>query len=196
MNHQLIYAGPWTGGVTDRTAIIKASVINGVQNAGVEISIDPNFKSTTFVPCTSIWQDQTGKFKRKLLTISLSDLQPHQQYHYRLVLNDTVQENSGAFRTFPPARQRHDFRIVFASCSGNKRFTNLHYPMPEAFVAIRKEPDISLFLHLGDLHYANIRKPELASRLEKYDWMLQRKEPGELFRSHAIAYIWDDHDFL
>ncbi len=197
MNVQLINAGPWTGGVTDQTAIVKASVLPAVKSASLILSTDLAFSRVRSFNLNSMWEDPGHKYRHKILNFLLSGLQPFQQYYYYLLLNDVSQrECVAAFKTLPAAGSRQDFKIAFGSCSGNKKFTNIRYPMPESFMAIENEPELLLFLHLGDLHYGNIRKPEIAIRLEKYDWMLRRKEPGDLFRAHAMAYVWDDHDFL
>lgn len=191
-----VHAGPWSGAVNDQGAVIKASVSNEVQDARLLVSTDPLFSQARFFPSTSIWQDPETDYENKIVIFSPFGLEPNRQFYYQLVLNDTNEECVGAFKTFPPVGSRQDFKIAFASCSGNNKIINFSYPMPESFISVRKEPNLLFFLHLGDFHYANIRKREIPIRLRKYDWMLRRKEPGDLFRAHALAYIWDDHDFL
>ncbi len=197
-SHTRINAGPWVGAVSDSNATIKASVMSGVMAARIVIAENAALTlNPSFYPTTYIWSDPEKDYRPKIITFRLKGLTPNTQYHYGLELDGVLDQGNkiGRFRTFPKADSKADFRFACASCSGNDQF-GAGFPDPEGFLALAQEKDLLFFFHLGDLHYGNVGDEELKKRLDKYDWMLERPEPGALFRNLPIAYCWDDHDFL
>ncbi|HKQ73115.1 MAG TPA: alkaline phosphatase D family protein [Blastocatellia bacterium] len=196
-----INAGPWSGAVSDTRATIKASVMQGVMNARVVVAknSDLSLERSSF-PASFIWSDPKPKkdYKPKIVTFRLEDLTPDTQYYYALELDGKLEtgDRVGRFKTFPRTGEKADFRFAFGSCSGNDGFWNFGFPDTEAYLTIAQEKDLLFFFHLGDFHYGNIDDKEIGKRLDRYDWMLQRPEPGALFRLLPLAYCWDDHDFL
>jgi phosphodiesterase/alkaline phosphatase D-like protein len=62
------------------------------------------------------------------------------------------------------------------------------------FDAVRRaDPD--LLLHLGDLHYEDISDPAPTAFRKAYRRVHASTPQAALFRSTALAYVWDDHDY-
>ena len=62
------------------------------------------------------------------------------------------------------------------------------------FDTIRElEPD--LFLMTGDLHYGDVATNDRQRFRDLYDGVFAQPGPAALYRSVAIDYVWDDHDF-
>jgi len=55
------------------------------------------------------------------------------------------------------------------------------------------EPD--LFVHMGDLHYEDIKVNDIGRFRRAYHEVLASPTQSALFRSAPIAYTWDDHDY-
>jgi phosphodiesterase/alkaline phosphatase D-like protein len=91
----------------------------------------------------------------------------------------------GAFRTF--ADGPLSFRVVFASCAD----TGSTSPVFEAMR--RLGPD--LFVHMGDLHYEDIRLNDVMTFRRAYARAVGSPAQAALFREVPVAYTWDDHDY-
>ena len=91
----------------------------------------------------------------------------------------------GRFRTF--AEGPFSFRVLFASCAA----TGSTSPV---FAAMR-EQQADLFVHMGDLHYEDIRRNAVSRFREAYLAVHASAAQSALFRSVPLAYTWDDHDF-
>lgn len=89
------------------------------------------------------------------------------------------------FRTFADGPQ--DALVVFGSCATTGSNSVIFDTMRES------RPD--LFVHLGDLHYDNIQKPDTTRFRRAFDRVLTSPRQSALFRSAPIVYVWDDHDF-
>jgi alkaline phosphatase D len=95
----------------------------------------------------------------------------------------TIQE--GTFCTF--GDRPASFRVAFASCASTGSESSI-------FRAIAAtQPD--LFVHMGDFHYEDITRNDGRLFRQAYDRVLTSASQAYLYRSVAIAYIWDDHDF-
>ena len=116
----------------------------------------------------------------------LRDLRPEKTYRYALQVNgrlDTAQ--SGRFRTF--ADGPFSFRVALGACAQ----TGSTHPV---FGAVRRaDPD--LFLHLGDMHYEDITATRPGPFRTAYHKVHASASQSRLFRSTALAYVWDDHDY-
>jgi alkaline phosphatase D len=140
--------------------------------------------------------DPNKDYEDRIVTFQLSGLTPATTYHYKLELNGVLHDlRPGRFTTFPARGSRTNFRFAVASCSGNRKLWFDPFLAPEIYTMMAAEPDLAFFFHLGDLYY-DIDDTTIGKRLEKYDWMLARKEVASLFRSLPFEYTWDDHDFL
>ena len=90
-------------------------------------------------------------------------------------------------RTFPTPGNAASFSFAFGSCAQ----TGSEHPV---FETIRKR-DPAFFLHLGDMHYANISRDDRQHFRAAWDTVLASVTQAALYRSVPLAYIWDDHDF-
>jgi hypothetical protein len=163
----------WSGGVTTTEATVVASLTgDGAGRAGLVVS----------PPVRAERVDVAGSTVRFLLR----GLRPGARYSYALV-RDGRDDGSGrgTFRTMPEGPA--SFTVAVSSCarSGSNG---------AVFDAIRDE-DPLMFLHLGDLFYANIERNDPDAFRRAYDHTLSRPAQANLVRATSTAYIWDDHDF-
>lgn len=178
-----IVFGPWSGAVTSNSATIKAAVKNG-STTRLALSRNSDLSAAEIIsPRTTINPDMT------VVAFDLNGLQPNIQYHYALQINgQIVNEKRGRFRTFPEPDKPASFMFV---CAGDADTGSEH----EVFEAIRRE-DPLFFLHLGDLHYANVNSTLMAKYREAYRKTLKSKTQSALYRDTPIVYTWDDHDYI
>jgi phosphodiesterase/alkaline phosphatase D-like protein len=188
-------AGPWSGGLSDTSIVIRASVLRSVTSARVIIAEDEALSlNPTRHDAVSLWADPDRAYRHQIATFIPSGLRPATRYFFRLELDgDTTRALPGQFRTAPPHGQGVGFRFALSGCAKPKLFGGTR---PEAYQAVAAEPDLLFFFHLGDFHYQNIGAESVVPRLEAYDDTLRRDGVGDLFRHLPLAYCWDDHDFL
>jgi len=170
----------WSGGVTDTSARVHARP--SPPDASVRLAVDTNATWTS----PSFYEGKRPEGPSEVVHFPLHDLTPATTYHYALEINgviDTTQ--SGQFRTF--ADGASSFRVALGACAE----TGSRSPV---FNAIRRtDPD--LFLHLGDLHYEDIRTDAPAPFRTAFQRVHASPTQSALFRSTPLAYMWDDHDY-
>lgn len=165
--------GAWTGAVGPRRATLKALA----SGPGIPVSL-------------TLRDGSDGAGRRQatdahgVATFELDGLR-------ELTLHDYVLRTpsgpalEGQFRTF--AEGPFSFRVLFASCAK----TGSTSPVFDAM----RERRADLFIHMGDLHYEDIRRNDV-SRFRKAYLRVHGSAPqSALFRSLPIAYTWDDHDY-
>jgi hypothetical protein len=120
-------------------------------------------------------------------TLTVDGLEPGTRYAYEVEVDDrTDPARSGTVTTFPDGPA--DVTIAFGSCASTGS-------NGAVFDTIRElEPDV--FLHLGDLHYADLRDDDDSARRATLDRVLTAPAQAALYRSTTVAYVWDDHDFV
>lgn len=91
----------------------------------------------------------------------------------------------GTVRTLPAGPA--SFTIALGSCADTG---STH----QVFRTIAAHEPL-LFLHTGDLHYRDIAVNDVNAFNAAYDSALTSVIQAVLFRSTAVAYMWDDHDF-
>lgn len=106
-------------------------------------------------------------------------------YYAAVEVNGTLDPMVGRFRVRCPVCS--PLRVAFAgdAVSGSNA---------TVFDAIRGQ-DADWFLHLGDLHYADIGTSDVTRYHTAFDQVFQQSRQAALYRSQRTAYIWDDHDF-
>jgi phosphodiesterase/alkaline phosphatase D-like protein len=114
----------------------------------------------------------------------LTGLAPRTRYRYA-VLAGGEPSLDGEFGTF--ADGPGSFRVVFASCANTGSTSDVFTAMQE------QRPD--LFVHMGDLHYEDIARNDVATYRDAYVRVLGSPTQAALFRAVPLAYTWDDHDF-
>lgn len=180
-NANLLF-GPWSGGVTDTSAIVKAAVAN---NLPVQLAVDTN---PDFDHATLHAPDGMSMSEMTVVRFSLSNLQPNRQYHYALQINGALDlDKRGRLRTFPPADAPASFMFV---CAGDAE-TGSKHPVFSEIAGL----DPLFFLHLGDMNYANPHSTALKTYRKIYQKVLNSPTQSLLYRNVPLAYTWDDHDF-
>lgn len=100
-------------------------------------------------------------------------------YHY------AAGATPGKVRTLPAGPA--SFTIALGACSE----TGSAHPV---FLTIARHNPL-LFLQMGDLHYEDIAVNDVNAFHAAYDAAPASATQSVLFRSTAVIYMWDDHDF-
>ena len=190
-------AGPWCGGLTDTSVVIRASVLRSVKTARVIVAEDERLSvDARLHDAVSMWVDPNRSYRHQIATFAPDRLKAATDYFFQLELDgDVTKALPGRFRTAPPAGQPSGFRFALSGCAKPNLF-GYGGARPEAYRAIAAMRDVLFFFHLGDFHYADISEAAVPPRLEMYDETLRREGVGDLFRQLPLAYCWDDHDFI
>ena len=169
--------GLWMGGAVSRGITIK--VLTAAAGLPVVLGLGAGEAGEPAQPERIVVSDADG-----VATFVLTDLTPGGRRRFT-VSSGGGPALDGTFRT--PGEGPFSFRLVFASCAS----TGSSSPV---FTAIRDlAPD--LFVHMGDLHYEDIRQNDVARFRQAYAQVLASATQSALFRSVPFAYTWDDHDF-
>jgi prolyl oligopeptidase len=180
IDYSLVERGPWSGGVTPNTAIVKAKIVRTAP-ARLLVSTSPDLKSpfrTSKVVALTNHND--------VVEFPLSGLKPNTQYYYALEVNGHVEKAKlGEFRTFPEGRS--SFSFAFASCARTGSGS-------EVFDTIRENHPL-FYMNMGDFHYLNISTNDRGKFRAAYDLVLSSPSQSDLYRNVPFVYIWDDHDF-
>ena len=163
--------GVWVGAVTAATATVRV-----LARAGTVVQLQ-------VVAAGQMPLVRTAGAADGVATFTLDSLAPACVYDYTITTGD--ERLQGRFRTF--GRGPFAFRAVFASCAQ----TGSTSPV---FAAMRElAPDV--FFHMGDLHYEDITRNEVAVFGQAFARVHASPAQSALFRSTSVAYVWDDHDF-
>jgi len=171
----------WSGAVTATSAVVKAWVPAGsLLRLAVAESGNPS-RTGSFPPRAPVSGDLPN-----LLTYDVHGLRPDTVYSYSVeAAPNAPTPPLGRLRTFPSGAA--SFAFAFSSCAN----TGSKHPVFSTIAS--KEP--LFFLHLGDLHYANIAKNDRALFQGAWQRVLGSPTQGALCRHIPFAYVWDDHDF-
>jgi alkaline phosphatase D len=166
--------GLWTGAVTEDSATIR--VLTSAPEIPVSLTIPGDV-------LPGLDQKVTANGDG-VATFVLTGLQPRTRYRFAVAAPGEVAVD-GSFRTF--ATGPFSFRVVFGSCASTGS-------MSPVFGAMRRlQPD--LFVHMGDLHYENIKRNDVLRFRNAFARVLGSPAQAALFRSVPVAYTWDDHDY-
>jgi len=164
----------WVGAVQPDTAVIKV----GWSSTPKELEIS-----------TEADLSRAGRFQPEakpagplgtLATYQATHMTPDTLYHYGF--NGEV---FGTFRTFPVGRA--SFTIGLASCAN----TGSNHRVFDEIVSHEQ----LFFLHTGDLHYMDIRENDIDRFRDGYRRTFGAERQNRFFRSQAVIYMWDDHDY-
>ncbi|KAL7441793.1 hypothetical protein ACHAXH_008777 [Discostella pseudostelligera] len=126
--------------------------------------------------------------------VSLDTLSPMTQYYYgitrpqRTANSAIVDGYVGSFSTPAPEGTRMDFTIATGACA-------LTGSMSDMFASVLDLNPL-LFIHMGDLHYEDLKTVDIDDRLEAYDKVMGSPTQRLLYMRTIFAYMWDDHDWL
>lgn len=185
-----IFFGPWVGGVTSTSAVIKAGIDS---NAAAELILSRS--ATLSDPVRLAPSGITATSQMRVAAFNPTGLPPDTQFHYALKVgdNEPAIDRQGRFRTFPPENSRASFTFACAGdAKGGEIFSG--FSNHRVFDVIREE-DPLFFLHLGDIHYDNINSTQVARHVKGYRDVLNADKQARLYREVPLAYIWDDHDY-
>jgi prolyl oligopeptidase len=182
IDYSVIESGPWSGGVTPSSALVKAKLANEGMNARLVVS-----KSATFAKPIYLGPVRSETNHGNVVAFPIESLEPDTGYHYALEVDGRLDRGkAGEFRTFP-APGPASFRIVFASCARTGSTS-------EVFDRIRENQPL-FYMNMGDFHYQNIQTNDRSRFRAAYDAVLASPQQADLYRHVPFVYIWDDHDF-
>lgn len=182
LSYSLVERGPWSGGVTARSGIVKARLPRHGMTARLALSTSPLLKSPSY---TAVVRADTNR--ANVVAFALDELKPGTQYYYALEVDRRLDlKTRGEFRTFP-AEGPASFTFAFASCARTASTS-------DNFDHIREKRPL-FFLHMGDFHYLNIHTNSRSRFRAAYNLVLSSPQQAELYRQTPFVYIWDDHDF-
>lgn len=168
---------PWCGGVTASGAVVKGDIPPGHIRLVVSSVMDLTAPRRTFEPMR-----RTGA----PAVFTISGLEPDTDYFYALEIGTGLTDAPHAhFKTFPAGVA--GFSFAFASCARN----GSSHPV---FETIRRKKPL-FFLHLGDLHYSNIKAADERPFRAAYQAVLGSPAQSALMREVPFIYMWDDHDY-
>ena len=185
-----IFFGPWVGGVTSTSAIIKAGID---RNASAELILSRS--ATLSDPVRLAPTGITASPEMRVVAFTPTGLPPDTQFHYALKVGtaEPAIDRQGRFRTFPSENSRASFTFACAGdAKGGEIFSG--FSNHRVFDVIREE-DPLFFLHLGDIHYDNINSTLVARHVKGYRDVLNADRQARLYREVPLAYVWDDHDY-
>ena len=170
----------WIGSVTDSSAVVKARVPAGTV---CRLAV---MKATGGEPV--YFGADTLPVPLNVARFRAVGLEPRTEYVYWLEIGEKRSSfPAGGIRTMARQGEPGSFNFAFSSCAG----TGSHHAV---FTKIlERQP--SVFLHLGDLHYTNIVRPDPRQYRAAWDTVLSSATQSALYRSVPLAYVWDDHDF-
>ncbi len=190
----------WSGGVSDTTTVIVAKTKSAASNVVCMVSANKDLSRPVYTsPSKTPDANDIVRFD------SVSGLKANTRYYYGIKVNGYLEtalndaENGtgmyiGTFKTFPTPGHSASFKFAFA-CS-NSEPDSITFDKLRAYA-----PDF--FIQTGDFHYADINGTDVKTNKSGHREQFEKKlnvtgmAPGQasFYRSTAIAYMWDDHDF-
>jgi prolyl oligopeptidase len=182
VDYSLIDRGPWAGGVTPGSAIIKAKLVR--EGLRVRLWLSPNESLSNAIPAgQAVSQAAHGD----VVEFALANLEPGHEYQYALEVEGRVdRKRAGEFQTFPPPGPA-SFSFAYASCARTGSAN-------EVFDRIREDHPL-FFMNIGDFHYLDIQTDSRTRFRAAYDAVLASPQQSELYRRVPFVYMWDDHDY-
>lgn len=177
-------SGVWCGNVTPTSATVSVRLNAAGLRVRLAVSGNENLSPAVFSPALT-----TSANSGNVVTLDIAGLQPATDYDYGIEVAGVLRTETisrGKFRTFPQGAS--SFRLAFASCGDTNDKDQ------RAFDAILAEQPL-LFVHMGDLTYADTNSTVAEDYRRNYDSVLNHANQGALFRRVPTAYMWDDHDF-
>jgi phosphodiesterase/alkaline phosphatase D-like protein len=182
VDYSQVERGPWSGGVTPTSAIVKGKVVRPGMSVQLLVARNEETKGPMITPPVISDTNQNN-----VVAFKVEGLEPNTQYYYALSINTRVDRKTrGSFKTFPAAGPA-SFQIAFASCgrTGSTR---------DVFDRIREHRPL-FYMNMGDFHYLDIKTNSVALFRGGYDQVLASPQQGDLYRALPFVYMWDDHDY-
>jgi hypothetical protein len=169
---------------TSATVSVRTKTAGNLQ---LKYSTNSNFSGALLTSAKIIDID-----KDYLTKFDLDGLAPDTIYYYQAVQDGSddlsLTATDAVIPKFKTSKDgRLNFRIGLSSCA-------LTASTSTVFNRLRaRNPDV--FIHHGDLHYADIATNDLALKRDAYLRALQSKTQNNFFRSCSLLYRYDDHDY-
>jgi phosphodiesterase/alkaline phosphatase D-like protein len=176
--------GAWSGNVSPTSATVSIRLNAPGVRVRLQLSQDESLTPAIFSNAVT-----TTATNGNTVKLTVQGLQPDTNYYYGFEVAGALRTepvSRGRFRTFPLGRA--SFRIAFGSCG------DFRHPDQRVFASILAERPL-LFINTGDLHYSDTNSTVADDYRSNYDRILGHREQGAFYRSVAMAYMWDDHDF-
>ena len=176
--------GAWSGNVSPTGATV--SIRLNTTGTRVRLQVSKNESLTPAIFSSAV---TTNANSGNTVKLTVQGLEADTDYYYGFEVAGVLRTETvsrGRFRTFPLGRA--SFRIAFGSCG------DFRHPDQRVFDAIREERPL-MFINMGDLHYSDTNSTVHDDYRLNYDQILSHDVQGAFYRSMAMAYMWDDHDF-
>ncbi|KAF0682389.1 Aste57867_25477 [Aphanomyces stellatus] len=186
----------WMGALTSSSIRIRAST------AFQDPACDPAKVSLYVHPSPAPESGEThgrrvaGMRQQMNPTTTLHDFQAHDLVPGNNVAFDIRYDNSPIWtpkttrhvQLPPPKGTPFSFQFAFSSCADEDSD-------PEVFHDIRRQ-DPLFFVHMGDLHYANLEVNDVGAFRGAYESMFASPAGQAMLGMELpMAYMWDDHDY-
>ncbi|MGY1616190.1 alkaline phosphatase D family protein [Geodermatophilus sp. SYSU D00691] len=169
----------WSGGVTSRSAQVVASLDGPAEE--VRLVVRP-LDGGREVRSPAVAPTAEG-----VVRLDVAGLTPDTDYRWAVEVDGDPDgtRGTGRFTTVPEGPA--SFTLALASCARTGS-------SGAVFDAVR-ETDPLLFVHMGDLHYANVGTDDVSLFGDRYEDVLTAPAQAALYRSVPVAYVWGDHDY-
>jgi phosphodiesterase/alkaline phosphatase D-like protein len=176
--------GAWAGNVSPTSATVSIRLNTTGVRVRLQVSQNENLTPAVFSGAITTTANNGNTVK-----LSIQGLKTDTDYYYGIEVAGVLRPETvsrGRFRTFPLGRA--SFRIAFGSCG------DFRHPDQRVFDAMREERPL-MFINMGDMHYSDTNSTDPNDYRLNYDQILSHDVQGPFYRSLAMAYMWDDHDF-
>jgi hypothetical protein len=164
----------WVGALTDDGATVVAKLTADSDTLRLVVTDGTGAAYSTTVSSTN-----------RVAKLIIAGLDPDTSYEYAVQHNENAVGPTGMFHTVPSPGAA-SFTVAFA---GDAENGSNH----EVFDTIRQSEPL-MFIHMGDMHYANIATNDQVAFNAALDQVLQQPRQANLYRNIPTAYIWDNHD--
>lgn len=111
LDYSQVARGPWAGGVTPNTAVVKARLARDGLAARLALSASPLLTNPRFTPVV-----RSSSNDYYMASFELAGLKPDTEYHYAFEVNGKLERaKRGQFRTYPAGPA--SFSFAYASCA-------------------------------------------------------------------------------
>ena len=181
LSAQYIEVGPFSGAVSDSSAVIVYKISLPNQKCRVEYAKDSLLRESEL---SDVYVSSGAN--ANYIKVVLNNLKPDTKYFYRLELNgEKLERSRGKFQTF--ANTSKSFKFAF----GN----SLKSESRRSGLIAAADNDILFFLNTGDLHYDNIDSPDIGRFRNSSQKAFLRRDMSQMGKRFPFVYIWDDHDY-
>ena len=171
----------WAGGVTETGFRVVAKLAHD-GDARLLVGRDRDLEDAEATPLRRASHDDNDR----VVSFVASGLLPGARYYYAVESRRQIDRaRIGVVRTVPHGP--FSFTIAVGGCA--RTGSN-----GVVFDAIRRQNPFA-FLILGDFFYANIDQNDREEFASQYERSLSRPAQAALYRTAAVDYVWDDHDY-